>query len=221
MLTLNIANKKYIDIDNYPDKDTKEIIQGNTSMIIQKSIKKKIESLDKTPFRELVIQTLEEVPAENMDIVFKYELSGYMAIKIKIPATLLTKTEYVKNLMNIDHLLQELVIEVEGFKMIDENLSEYHTDPILHIYGNCARKVFKELRDYNIQLSVDKVLPLYSTLFEWLHMLAWAEYLYNKNNNWLIKQEDELVILRNKLERYTELLENTYELKIKSDKLRK
>ena len=43
----------------------------------------------------------------------------------------------------------------------------------------------------------------------------------NKNNNWLIKQEDELVILRNKLERYTELLENTYELKIKSDKLRK
>lgn len=59
MLTLIIANKKKIDIDNYPDEAFKNIIQGNISMIVEKSIKKKVESLDKTPFRELVIQTLE------------------------------------------------------------------------------------------------------------------------------------------------------------------
>lgn len=219
MLTLIIANKKRIDIDNYPDEAFKNIIQSNISMIVEKSIKKKIKSLDKTSFRELVIQTLEEVPVENMNVEFKYELSGAMSIKIKIPATVLPRTDYVKELMNTEYLLQDLVIEVDGFKMIDENLSEYHVDPILHLYGNCARKVFKELRDYNIRFSVYKFLPLYSVLFEWLHMLAWAEYLYNKNNNHLIRQEDKLVLLRNKLERYKEKLENTYKLEIKTGKL--
>ena len=99
--------------------------------------------------------------------------------------------------------------------MIDENLSEYHVDPILHLYGNCARKVFKELRDYNIQFDVYKFLPLYAVLFEWLHMLVWAEYLYDKNNKWLIKNEDEIVRMRNKLDRYKDMLENTYKLPIK------
>lgn len=141
-----------------------------------------------------------------------------MSIKIKIPATILPRTDYVKELMNVDHLLQDLVIEVDGFKMIDENLSEYHVDPILHLYGNCARKVFKELRDYSIRFGVYEFLPLYSVLFEWLHMLAWAEYLYNKNNNYLISQEDKLVLLRNKLERYKEKLENTYKLELKTDR---
>ena len=112
MLILNIANKKKIDIDNYPDEKFKTIIQDNISMIIQKSIKKKVESLDKTPFRELVIQALTEIPAENMIIEFKYELSGSMSIKIKIPATMLPKTDYVKELMNVDYLLEDIVIEV-------------------------------------------------------------------------------------------------------------
>ena len=215
MMMLTIARRKTIDIDNYPDEAFKNIIQGNISMIIEKSIKKKIESLDKTPFRELVIQALNEVPVENMAILFKYELSGAISFKIKIPATLLPKTDYVKELMNIDHLLQDLVVEVDGFKMIDENLSEYHVDPILHLYGNCARKVFKELRDYNIRFGVYEFLPLYSVLFEWLYMLVWAEYLYDKNNKWLIRNEDEIVLMRNKLERYKDLLENTYKLPIK------
>lgn len=219
MLTLIIANKKKIDIDNYPDETFKNIIQGNISMIVEKSIKKKVESLERTPFRELVIKTLEEVPVENMNVEFKYELSGAISIKIKIPATILPRTDYVKELMNVDHLLQDLVIEVDGFKMIDENLSEYHVDPILHLYGNCARKVFKELRGYNIRFGVYEFLPLYSVLFEWLHMLAWAEYLYNKNNNYLIAQEDKLVLLRNTLERYKEKLEHTYKLEIKATKL--
>lgn len=219
MLILNIANKKKIDIDNYPDEAFKNIIQGNISMIIQKSIKKKVESLDKTPFRELVIQALIEIPAENMIIEFKYELSGSMSIKIKIPATMLPKTDYVKELINVDYLLQDIVIEIYGFKMIDENLSEYHTDPILHLSGRCARKEFKELTDYNIQFSIYKFQPLYSVLFEWLHMLAWAEYLYNKNNNWLIKHEDEIILMRNKLDKYKEMLENTYKLEIKATKL--
>ena len=215
MMMLTIARRKTIDIDNYPDEAFKNIIQGNISMIIEKSIKKKIESLDKTPFRELVIQALNEVPVENMAILFKYELSRAISFKIKIPATLLPKTDYVKELMNIDHLLQDLVVEVDGFKMIDENLSEYHVDPILHLYGNCARKVFKELRDYNIRFGVYEFLPLYSVLFEWLYMLVWAEYLYDKNNKWLIRNEDEIVLMRNKLERYKDLLENTYKLPIK------
>lgn len=215
MMMLTIARRKTIDIDNYPDEKFKSIIQGNIAMIIEKSIKKKVESLDKTPFRELVIQALNEVPVENMDILFKYELSGAVSFKIKIQSTLLPKTDYVKELMNVDHLLQDIIIEVDGFKMIDENLSEYHVDPILHLYGNCARKVFKELRDYNIQFDVYKFLPLYSVLFEWLHMLVWAEYLYDKNNKWLIKNEDEIIRMRNKLDRYKEMLENTYKLPIK------
>ena len=49
-------------------------------------------------------------------------------------------------------------------------------------------------------------------------MLAWAEYLYNKNNNWLIKNEDEITLMRNKLEKYKEMLENTYKLELKTDK---
>lgn len=214
-MTLTIARRKTIDIDNYPDEKFKNIIQGNIAMIIEKSIKKKVESLDKTPFRELVIQALNEVPVENMDILFKYELSGAVSFKIKIPSILLPKTDYVKELMNVDHLLQDVIVEVAGFKMIDENLSEYHVDPILHLYGNCARKVFKELRDYNIQFDVYKFLPLYSVLFEWLHMLVWAEYLYDKNNKWLIKNEDEIIRMRNKLDRYKDMLENTYKLPIK------
>lgn len=214
-MMLTIARRKTIDIDNYPDEKFKSIIQGNIAMIIEKSIKKKIESLDKTPFRELVIQALNEVPVENMDILFKYELSGAVSFKIKIQSTLLPKTDYVKELMNVDHLLQDIIIEVDGFKMIDENLSEYHVDPILHLYGNCARKVFKELRDYNIQFDVYKFLPLYSVLFEWLHMLVWAEYLYDKNNKWLMKNEDEIIRMRNKLDKYKEMLENTYKLPIK------
>lgn len=215
MMFLTIARRKTIDIDNYPDEKFKSIIQGNIAMIIEKSIKKKIESLDKTPFRELVIQALNEVPVENMDILFKYELSGTVSFKIKIQSTLLPKTDYVKELMNVDHLLQDIIIEVDGFKMIDENLSEYHVDPILHLYGNCARKVFKELRDYNIQFDVYKFLPLYAVLFEWLHMLVWAEYLYDKNNKWLIRNEDEIKRMRNKLDRYKDMLENTYKLPIK------
>lgn len=214
-MMLTIARRKTIDIDNYPDEKFKSIIQGNIAMIIEKSIKKKVKSLEKTPFRELVIQTLNEVPVENMDILFKYELSGAVSFKIKIQSTLLPKTDYVKELMNVDHLLQDIIIEVAGFKIIDENLSEYHVDPILHLYGNCARKVFKELRDYNIQFDVYKFLPLYSVLFEWLHMLVWAEYLYDKNNKWLMKNEDEIIRMRNKLDRYKEMLENTYKLPIK------
>ena len=214
MLMLNIYREKTIDIDNYPDEKFRNIIQGNISMIVEKSIKKKVESLDKTPFRELVIQTLNEVPVDNMNIEFIYERSGAVSFKIKIPASLLPKTDYVKELTGREYLLQDLVIDVDGFKMIDENLSEYHVDPILHLYGNCARKVFKELRDYNIQFDVYKFLPLYSVLFEWLHMLAWAEYLYYKNNNWLSKQEDEIKTLRKKLDKYKEQLEKTYKLPI-------
>ena len=215
MMMLTIARRKTIDIDNYPDEAFKNIIQGNISMIVEKSIKKKVESLDRTPFRELAIRALNEVPTENMIILFKYELSGAMSFKIKIPATLLPKTNYVKKYMGNEYLLQDLVIEVCGFKMIDENLSEYHVNPILHIEGKCARKVFEELTDYNIQFSVYKFLPLYSVLFEWLHMLVWAEYLYDQNNKWLIRHEDEVILMKNKLEKYKDMLENTYKLPIK------